>query len=287
MPKLGHFRMLSAVLLVFIGFQPEASNYDTPLGSRSASMGGVGVALDDFWSVQNNPAGLAYFDRIAAGFYYENRFLLKELGLKAGGFIIPARSGSFGVNLNYFGYSEYNEKKAGLAYGRKFGNKFSAGVQLDFLSTSIAEEYGNKNTVTFDLGIRALPLKNLVIAAHVFNPIRVKLENEYDERFPTVFRLGASYTFSEDLVLAVETEKDLNFKPLFRAGVEYKIVEPVLVRFGYSTLPSTTGTDNFSIASAYSFGFGLKLGKVMIDCSASVHQILGWSPQVSFVYGFK
>ncbi len=287
MPKLIKIRLLTASLLLICGTQVMGSNWDTPLGSRSAGMGGVSISLVDFWSVQNNPAGLGYFDRMAAGFYYENKFLVKELGLKTGAFILPTGLGSFGVNFRYFGYSKYNEMTAGLAFGRKFGKKFSAGLRLDWLSTTLAEEYGSKNAVTFDLGIRALPIENLAIGVHVFNPVRAKLENEYDERYPTVFRLGAAYTFSEKLVLAIETEKDLDFKPLFRTGIEYKIVEQASVRIGYSTLPSTTGSDNLNIASLYTFGFGLKLGNLNLDISSSVHQVLGWSPQVAFVYIFK
>jgi hypothetical protein len=41
-------------------------------------MGTASVALADFWSLQNNQAGLAYFNTPAAGAYFENRFLVKE-----------------------------------------------------------------------------------------------------------------------------------------------------------------------------------------------------------------
>lgn len=273
-------------ILIFSG-SAMASNYTVPIGGRSAGMGNASVTLCDFWSVYNNQAGLAGFNNIAAGFYYENRFLIKELSLKTGAFILPTKSGVFGLNLLYFGYPKYNETKIGLAYGRSFGKRFSAGIQLDYLSTGIGEDYGSKSLVTFEIGIRSELNDNLIIAAHIFNPIRVKLENEFDERIPTVFKLGVSYSFSEQLLVTLETEKDSDFKPLLRGGLEYKIIEQAIVRIGYSTLPSTTGSDNFSIASVYTFGFGLHIKKVAIDFAASIHQTLGWSPQVSVVYKFK
>ena len=277
---------MQVLLLLFCG-TVLSSNYTVPIGGRSAGIGNTSVTFNDFWSVFNNQAGLAEFNSIAAGFYFENRFLVKELSLRAGAFVIPTKSGVFGVSLNYFGYSKYNEKKIGLAYGRSLSERFSVGVKLDYLSTAIAEDYGNKRMVTFELGIRSQLNENIVIAAHLFNPVRVKLEDEFDERIPTVFKLGISYSLTEQLLFVIETEKDLNFKPLIRGGIEYEIIEQASVRMGYSSIPSTSGSDNYSIASVYTFGFGLKFNKLMIDFSSSLHQILGWSPQVSIVYKFN
>ncbi len=282
-------KLLFATLVITLIFPVllNASNYNTAVGGRSAALAYTSVTLNDFWSVHNNQAGLAYFNHIAVGFYYENRFMVKELGLRAGAFVLPTNSGVFGLNYNYFGYSKYSEQKIGLAYARAFGEHFSAGLQLDYLTTRIAEDYGSKNTFTFELGIRTKLSENFVIAAHVYNPIGVKIENEYNERIPTIFKLGLSYHVSDKLLLAIETEKDLIYKPLLRGGIEYKIVEQAIVRIGYSTLPSTTGSQNFSISSLYAFGFGLNLKKLVIDFSSTVHQTLGWSSQISIIYKFK
>lgn len=264
-----------------------ASNDNTSIGGRSAALANSSSTLNDFWSVHNNQAGMAGFNHIAVGFYYENRFMVKELGLRAGAFVLPTKSGVFGLNYNYFGYSKYNEQKVGLAYARSFGEVFSMGLQLDYLSTRIAEEYGNNNTFTFELGIRTKLSESFVLAAHVYNPIGVKIENEYDERIPTIIKLGLAYQLSDRLLIALETEKNLEYKPLIRGGIEYKIVEQAIVRIGYSTLPSIAGAQSFSISSLYAFGFGLNLKKLQIDFSSTIHQTLGWSPQISISYKFK
>lgn len=264
-----------------------ASNENTPIGGRSAAMANSSVTLSDFWAIQNNQAGLADLSHIAIGLYYENRFMVKELSLRSGAFVLPTKSGVFGLNYNYFGYSKYNEQKIGLAYARAFGEYFSMGLQLDYLSTRIAEDYGSNHAFTFELGIRTKISEGFVLAVHIFNPIGVKIENEYNERVPTIFKLGLSYKISDKLLLALETEKDLEFKPLIRGGFEYKIVEQAIIRIGYSTLPATTGSENFSISSLYAFGFGLNLKKLQIDFSSSIHQTLGWSPQVSIQYKIK
>jgi len=264
-----------------------AMDLNSPIGSRSAALGNASVTLNDFWSVHNNQAGLGSFENIAVGFYYENRYFVKELSLKSGAFILPTKSGVFGLSYNHFGYSMYNESKVGLAYGRSFGKHFSAGVQLDYLHTKIAEDYGSKNTFTFELGVLSNLTENFTIACHVFNPIGVKLNKDADEKIPVIIKLGASYNISDKLLIALETEKDLEYKPLIRGGIEYQIIEQAIVRIGYSTLPSTSGSDSFSIASVYTFGFGLSLKKFVVDISCSVHQVLGWSPQVSMIYKFK
>ena len=263
-----------------------SSNQNVPIGGRSAAMGNASVCLSDFWSVHNNQAGLARQQYIAAGFYFENRFMVKEMSLQTAAFILPTGSGVFGMNLSYFGYTQYNEKKIGLAYGRTFSDKFSVGIQLDYLSTAIGEHYGNKHLITFELGIQSKLTDELTIGAHVFNPTRVKLTTDGNERVPTIFKLGMAYSFTDDLLITLETEKDLDFKPAIRGGLEYKIIEEACVRLGYSTIPSTSGSEDFSISSIYTFGFGLELNNFSIDFASSVHQTLGWSPQISIIYVF-
>ncbi len=275
------------LILLLFTCEVWCAHPNQPIGGRSAGLGNASVALNDFWSVHNNQAGLGGLESPAIGLYYENRFLVQELSLKAAAFVLTTKSGTFGINFNSFGYTNYNEMKAGLAYGRKFGKIFSAGVQLDYLRTHIAEDYGNRDAFTFEVGIRSELTEKLTIAAHIYNPIRVEIQKDYDEKTPAIFKLGVAYKISEKLLIALETEKDSDFKPLIRGGLEYKIIDKAAVRVGYSTLPSTSGSENFSIASVYSFGFGLNIRKFVLDLSSSWHQTLGWSPMVSFIYNFK
>jgi hypothetical protein len=48
------------------------------------------------------------------------------------------------------------------------------------------------------------------------------------------------------------------------------------VRGGISTNPGI-----------YSFGFGVDYKKLRVDFSSSVHNVLGYSPQISLIYTFK
>jgi hypothetical protein len=258
-----------------------------PIGGRSAAMGNASVCLNDFWSVHNNQAGLATYQNIAAGLYFENRFAVKEMSFQSTAFVLPIQKGVFGINLSYFGNPNYNEKKVGLAYARTFSERFSAGLQLDYLSTVLGDHYGEKHLFTFELGVQSKLTDELVIGAHLFNPIRTKVSEIGDERVPTIFKLGLAYSFTKEILFTLETEKDLDFKPAIRGGLEYLIHDAARVRIGYSTCPATADSENFSISSMYTFGFGLKLKDFNLDFASSVHNTLGWSPQISIIYDFR
>lgn len=260
---------------------------EAPAGGRSSALGSSSVALNDFWSVHLNPAGLADYNHLSFGAGFENRFLLSELNHRAIALILPVKPGVFAINYNRFGYDAYNETRAGLAFGKKFGDRIAAGVQFDYLRKEVGENYGNRSLFTFDVGLRSKITDKVILGVHAFNPVSVKLEKAFGERIPAIYRFGISWHFSDEIMVTAETEKSGHYKLLVRGGIEYKPAEKAAVRIGYSTIPSVTGADGFAIASLYSFGFGLNLNKLTIDLAASVHQVLGWSPTVSLVYNFK
>ena len=264
------------ILTLNIASLAKAGNEDFPIGARSAAMGNASVSLSDVWSAQHNQAGLGFVRDISAGAYYENRFMLKELSVKGAVVAIPVKAGTFGLCITNFGYSLYNENKYSLSFAKAFGDKLSAAVAMDYLTTKIAEGYGSKGVLAAEVGIQARPIEGLSIGVHVFNPTCTKLVDYNDERVPTIIRLGADYTFSHKVILAIETEKDMAKKAVFKAGLEYKVVKEFYLRGGISTNP-TIG----------SFGFGINMKNLKIDFSAGYHQVLGFSPQLGLTYIFK
>jgi hypothetical protein len=119
-------------------------------------------------------------------------------------------------------------------------------------------------------------IPRLNIGAHIFNPTRAKIADYADERIPTIFKTGLSYEFSEKVLMTLETEKSINHPAVLKAGIEYRIIDPLYLRAGIGTRPTSN-----------SFGFGLVMGNLNIDFATSFHYILGYSPQLSFVYHFK
>ena len=251
-----------------------ADNY--PAGARSLGLANASVTNTECWSAFHNQAGLAWLDRMSAGASYNNRFTVANLSTEGFVFALPLKAGTFAVSGNVFGYSQYNEKKAGIAFAKKLGEKFSAGVQLDYLNTFINDDfYGSHNAFAVELGLLAEPLKNFMIGIHVYNLSGAKLAEYADEKIPTIFRLGASYKFSDKLLWSIEEEKDIDQKASFKSGLEYQIAEPLFLRGGISTNPTIV-----------SFGFGLKLNNLMVDFASTYHQILGFSPAISLNYQF-
>jgi hypothetical protein len=266
-------KAFTLLLFSIISFSLFATGENFPIGGRSAGMANSSVTLSDFWAIHHNQAGLTGIKNFSAGIYYENRFGLKELSLKGGAVVLPTKSGVFGLSMTYFGYTQYNESKIGLAYAKGFGEKFSVGVQLDYLSTHIAENYGNKSTVAGEIGLRYQINKNLCIAGHIFNLNRAKIAAYNDERIPTIARLGLSYAFSDKVLVTAETEKDIQYNPVFKAGLEYKPAKVLYIRAGIATNPFLNA-----------FGFGLEFKNFKLDFATSYHQTLGFSPQVSIIF---
>jgi hypothetical protein len=254
----------------------NSGNDNYSIGARSAGMGNASVSLSDVWSAHQNQAGLGFVRNISCGAYYENKFLLKELGLKACVAAIPVKGGTFGIEFSNFGYSLYSENKYSVSFAKAFGDKFSIGIAMDYLNTKIAEGYGSKGVAAAEIGLQAKPLKGLTIGVHVFNPTHTKFVDYNNERVPTIFRLGGNYNFSDKVILAIETEKDISQKAIFKAGVEYKVVKEFYLRAGICTNPTLN-----------SFGFGMNLKNFKIDFSTNCHQTLGFSPQFGLTYVFS
>jgi len=270
-------RFILAGFFIISANQSFASHDNDPTGGRSSAMGNTSLGFADIWSAHNNQAAMAFIGKPAAGFYYGNKFLIKELNRQAGAVVYPTRSGVFGLSLSYYGNRLYCEGKTGLAYAKSFGQRFSAGIQLDYLFTRVAENYGTRHTFTFEIGLLGKITKNLTLAAHVFNPVNAKLSAYNNERIPAIIRLGILYRFSDDLLVTLEASEKISDKPEAHAGMEYRLLKKAFFRLGLSV------SDHIQ----YSFGFGLDVKNVSIDIAAVYHPVLGISPEASLGFIFN
>lgn len=245
-------------------------NINYPAGARSSSLASASVSLTDVWSSFNNQAGLAWLGSPSAGFHYENKFLVKEYALQAGVVALPLKPGTGAVSYRYFGYSKYHEAKVGLAFARKLHKNISAGVQVNYHQTYLAEGYGSYHALTVELGLMYTPIENLFIGAHVFNPNRAKSNAMQEEYIPTVYRVGAGFNILNKATLLFETEKDLEHNPVFKGGMEISMLKNLDFRAGF-------GSDYIE----YTFGLGYKSKRLDFDLAFSHHYILGFTPHAS------
>ena len=264
------------LLLLFVTQRGFSAGERTPVGGKSFALGGTSVASVDFWSLCNNQAGIAWLKGVSAGFGFENHFLLQELMHEQLGVALPLEVGTFGLIVSRFGDNQYNELKAGLSFARKFGKKFSAGVQLDYLRMQIADDYGNKNLLSCEIGLMYLADRHLTLGLHLVNPVPVKITTYPLEQLPSTICFGISYQFSDEFITNLEAEKDLDHPLIIRAGAEYHFARPAYARIGISTSPMS-----------FTFGFGLEFGKFKLDMASGYHQALGFSPSGSVIYSFK
>lgn len=245
-------------------------------GSRSNAMGNCSVSVSDFWSVQNNPAGIADYQLFSAGISYENRFFMKELSFYNAALVMPVKIGTFGLSFDRFGFENYNENKLGLAYARAFGPYLKISLKLDYLWFKFSNDYTKRRTATFELGIQSDITKDLCVGVYIFNPINVKLKTIHNERVPVVFRFGLSYHVTKDFLATSEVEYNSHSSLDYRFGLEYNTVKEFYIRVGVHTNPATACV-----------GVGYTLKRVVIDVSATMNQYTGVSFQSSIIFKTK
>ncbi|MFH1936727.1 MAG: hypothetical protein ABIK52_04105 [Bacteroidota bacterium] len=244
-------------------------------GGRAAAMGRAAVAVPGIWSVSTNQAGMIWQDGWQAGLFAENRFLMKELCFEALALSWSGKPGAFGLVLSYHGFRLYNEFKAGISYARKFGKRFSMGVQLQYFRLQIAEGYGSRGVLSCEIGWMYKPDRFWTIGMQVCNPVPVKLTSGPEERLPVLFRLGVGYDLSGKVLILLEGEKDLELPLVLKTGLEVRLAKPVYGRIGMLTGP-------FMVTG----GIGVTLGRLVVDIATEYHMVLGFSPAISIGYSF-
>ena len=236
-------------------------------GARGLGMAGASVVFSDINAAWSNQAGLAFVEKMSFSAFGEQRFLMTDLGSYAFAAAFPVQKvGTLSLTFQHFGVQAYNEQKIGLGYARRLGENFSIGVQFDYLATRIPD-YGVSHNFTAEVGLLYRFSQQFSLAAHIYNPFRVRLSSA--DPLATVFRAGFIYSPSKQVSLIGEVEKDFLYPLGGKIGVEYRPVERFVVRTGVGTAPFRA-----------SFGVGVEWSGLLIDFATSYHQILGFTPGV-------
>jgi len=252
----------------------KASVPDRPIAGSGAALGQTGIAINSSWSSMQNPAMLPWQKHYWAGIHHENRYLTQELGLSSIGAIIPTNPGTFGISISHFGYNQFNTTRAGISYGMKFSEKFSAGVGLNFHHLQIAGDYSNKNAYTVEGGLFYSPIEKITLCAYIFNPTNTSFNEQ--ESLPSALGFGLTYIPSKKILLVLQIDDDTENKPAIRGGVEYKAINNFSIRLGYSS----------GNPEGLTGGFGWFIKGIQADLSFGYHRVLGYTPQLSVSYQF-
>ncbi|MCF6240061.1 MAG: hypothetical protein L3J74_01800 [Bacteroidales bacterium] len=267
-------RKIFILLLLFFNFSLK-SQVDF-FGGRAIGVSNASLTYQDNWAQLNNQAGLSSLEDITVSVGFTNSYFIKELGTNTIAMGLPTKSGVFGLNYTYFGYSKFNQNKIGLAYAMQLGKRISAGMQINYLYTHIEGEYGASGVAYGEIGLLTQPIDNFFIAAHISNFWRSKYTDYTDIYIPMIFRVGAGYLLYEKALLSVEFEKDIEQDLIFKSGLEFDLDKQFFFRFGMATNPMI-----------FSFGFGYQIKTFKADIAFSKHPVLGYSPAISLNYAFK
>ncbi len=271
-----HISKILLILILFLhvnnGFAAGEYRY---VGTRLILPGLGGVSVIGEYSPGSNQAAMGFAKQSSVSLYYAHTGIAEGVNnFMALGQFKMKKGGTIGFSGSYFGYSLFSDRKIGVAYGLKLAEFVSIGAQIDFLNNRIPG-YGSNSTVTFEFGTLFKINEDIQLGAHVYNPPRVKYGKDTEERVPTVFRLGVTYTKYDRIWVTGEFEQDLDMNLAFRAGIDYKINDYFFVRAGMLTYP-LTGT----------LGVGLAYKSLRLELSGAYQKITGIAPHLGMSYVF-
>jgi hypothetical protein len=193
-------------------------SYTNAGGAQNMMIGGIRSTIEGIGGLYGNTAGITTIDKWAVDASFERRFGINELNQISLATGFSSKYGSAGLVISHMGYSEYNEQKIGLAYGRKLGQDFSLGGQIDWLSVNVNSQ-GQISRFTFDLGVLYQLSKSVLLGAHIFNPFNASWSDISD--IGTRYRTGILYKPSQKVDIMVEVDK-LLYRPVdLKIGVVY------------------------------------------------------------------
>ena len=268
--------LLAVTALFCLALQTNAQSLRYFQGLPYTSLSAYSTKQNDPFSFTGNQAALAQTKVAGFGAAGERRFMLDENSVYSVALALPTKNmGNFGISAQYAGFSDFNENKIGLAYGRKLGDKVDIGAQFNYYGYKIPA-YTNANTINFEAGIIMHVLPKVNIGVHTYNPVGGNLNKTDGEKLAYVHKVGVGYDASDNLYISTEVLKEEDRPISVNGGVQYQFMKQFFARAGFI---SETG-------SAYG-GAGIAWKTLRIDLATGYHPQLGFSPALMLIYNFK
>jgi hypothetical protein len=258
--------------LLFLGFfvlEAQGQHF-RQIGARQAGLAYAGVAVNDIWAYHNNPGMLGFLKEAGAGIYYENRFFVREFQYQGLVYAQPLKKGVISFGGQYSGFNLYSTSRAGVGYALALSEKLSMGVQINYMNVRQPSYYGTKHGISGEFGLGIKVTQKWTVAMAINNLTRSNLSGLSNERFETIFRIGALYNLSKRVFVTSELEKDINFPLRIKAGIEYHPVDPFYIRVGAA-----------ANATSFAIGLGYSYKSLRIDVGSNYLQPLGFHTALS------
>lgn len=266
---------MPAFFSIFISFVSGAQSLRYSISMPYLSLGAYTTKQIDPFSFTGNQAALAQVKSAGVGVYGERRFLLADNSVYGFAGVFPTKQGNFGIQLNYAGFQNFNEQKAGLAYARSLGSKVDIGVQFNYYGYRIPA-YGNASAVNFEGGAVVHFSDKFNGGIHFYNPVGGKLGKSNEEKLASAYKLGLGYDASDNFYVSTEIIKEEDQPVNVTGGIQYRFKKQFFARAGFRS-DNNTGFG----------GIGFMFSKVRLDIAASYHPQLGVSPGILLIYNFK
>ena len=277
----GYIRFLKrcfVLSLIFLHFfltnRANGAFEERLLSARASAMGGLYSALpSDQFALFGNVANLTKHDQLKFSVIYSRPFGLKELSQSGLALAIPSRYGSFGLAASRFGFSLYRESLLSFGYANNPYKNIYYGISLNVMEVRI-KGYGVRRNISLNSGILAELRDNIILGLTIrnINSPNISADNKSS---PPSMRVGLFYLPASDFKVIVEYQKEEGYRDILRVGTEIELYPLQFLRLGVSNNPSII-----------SIGFGLASNGITIDYSASTHQFLGTTQNISFGLAF-
>ena len=260
------------LLLTDTRLQAQSLRYN--ISMPYTSLGAYSSRQTDPFAFTGNQAALARLESPGVGVWGERRFMLSETsvyGVAAG---LPTKLGNFGLQVNYSGFSNFNDNKVGLAYARSLGKFLDLGVQFNYYGYRIPQ-YGNASAINFEIGAIMHFSEKFHGGIHAYNPVGGKLGKVEDEKLASAYKIGLGYDATDNFYVSTEIIKEEDKPVNVIGGVQYQFMKKFFARAGFI---SETG-------SAFG-GAGVGWKNLRLDIAANYHPQLGFSPGILLIANF-
>ncbi len=242
-------------------------------GAKAVAMANAFVAIaDDPWTVSYNAAGLTQLSGFrCAAFLVPQQFGLPELRTVAVAAAVPVRFGTFGLNVERFGFDLYREIGLGIAFAERIDDCISAGLVANLQNISI-DRYGSTNRLTFDICVHVNMFARTTFGCNLKNIARASIGRN-NEPLPQLLSAGIGWYPLRSLLLALEVEKDVRYPASVKVGMEQMLISALRVRGGIANNPDK-----------YSIGLAVRCSSVEFSYAGYSHTDLGWTHQIELSY---
>lgn len=250
----------------------------SPVIPSSVSIAGTSVSDVGSFTAFGNPANTGYVSDIDFSFQYENRYFLPELSTKSINFVLPAGFVNTSFSASYFGYSYYNEILVGVGFSKNFSDKFSMGLQFDYMTTYFASSNKYHGALFPQIGLNVKLTPDLHLGFSTFNPFQTNIKTAYNEkRIPSIFSLGSEYYFSPELVVRVQLDKEISSNYRLASGLEYSMLDFLTIKMGAYHADYLVPC----------LGFKSEFDSFTFHLNGELHPLLGMVTVASVRYSFK